>query len=66
MWKFKKETFCMTIFGSREKCLWQESSKCTQEMHGSALQALTVVGAAQGMDGAVYSMKSAQSKTLQC
>lgn len=55
----------MTIFGSREKCLWQESSKCTQEMHGSALQALAVVGAGQGMDGAVYSMKSAQSKTLQ-
>lgn len=38
----------MAIFGSREKGAWQESSKCTQEMHGTAHQALAVVGAAQG------------------
>lgn len=48
MWKFKKETFCTAIFGSREKGAWQESSKCTQEMHRAALQVLAVVGAAQG------------------
>lgn len=36
----------MAIFGSKEKGAWQESRKCIQEMHGAALQALAVVGAA--------------------
>ena len=36
MWTFRKETFCMAIFGSRETGAWQESSKYIQEMHGAA------------------------------